>query len=67
MRAAEGSKRVLVTMPPQVRQWLEQTALYNGSTLSGEAVRAIRQCMEREPIRQPQERVKRERRATEAE
>ena len=29
-------------------------ALYNGSTLSGEAVRAIRQCMEREPIRPPQ-------------
>jgi hypothetical protein len=64
MRAAEGSKRVLVTMPPQVRQWLEQTALYNGSTLSGEAVRAIRQCMEREPIRPPQ---KRERRADAAE
>jgi hypothetical protein len=48
MRAAAGSKRVLVTMPPQVRQWLEQTALYNGSTLSGEAVRAIRERMERE-------------------
>ena len=42
MRAAEGSKRVLVTMPPQVRQWLEQTALYNGSTLSGETVPARR-------------------------
>jgi hypothetical protein len=59
MKAAEGSKRVLVTTPPQVRQWLEQTALYNGSTLSGEAVRAIRRCTEREPIRQPQERERR--------
>jgi hypothetical protein len=48
MRAAEGSKRVLITMPPQVWQWLEQTALYNGSTLSGEAVRALRERMERE-------------------
>ena len=67
MRSAEGSKRVLVTMPPQVRQWLEQTALYNGSTLSGEAVRAIRQCMERQPARQPQQRVRRERRAVVAE
>ena len=67
MRAVEGSKRVLVTMPPQVRQWLEQTALYNGSTLSGEAVRAIRQCMEREPTRRPQERAKRERTVAAAE
>jgi hypothetical protein len=64
MRAAEGSKRVLVTMPPQVRRWLEQTAQYNGSTLSGETVRAIRQCMERESIRPQQER---ERRAAAAE
>jgi hypothetical protein len=63
MRAAEGSKRVLVTMPPQVRLWLEQTALYNGGTMSGEAVRAIRQCMERESIRSPQGPARRQRRA----
>jgi hypothetical protein len=48
MKAAEGSTRVLVTMPPDVRQWLEQTARYNGGTMSGEAVRALRERMRRE-------------------
>jgi hypothetical protein len=50
MKAAEGSTRVLVTLPPDVRQWLEQTARYNGSTMSGEAVRALRERMRRERI-----------------
>jgi hypothetical protein len=45
---AEGSTRVLVTMPPDVRQWLEEAALYNGGTMSGETVRALRERMERE-------------------
>jgi hypothetical protein len=48
MKAAEGSTRVLVTMPPDVRRWLEQTARYNGGTMSGEAVRALRERMQRE-------------------
>jgi hypothetical protein len=48
MKAAADSKRVLVTVPREVRQWLEETARYNGGTLSAEAVRAIRERMERE-------------------
>jgi hypothetical protein len=45
---AEGSTRVLVTMPPDVRQWLERAALYNAGTMSSETVRALRERMERE-------------------
>jgi hypothetical protein len=48
MKAAEGSKRVLVTCPPDVRQWLEDRARHNGGTLSSEAVRAMREKMDRE-------------------
>jgi hypothetical protein len=38
MKAAEGSSssRVLVTVSPDVRQWLEKTARFNGGTMSGE-------------------------------
>jgi hypothetical protein len=47
MKAATDSKRVLVTVPREVRQWLEETARYNGGTLSAEVVRSIRERMER--------------------
>jgi hypothetical protein len=40
-------------VPPDVRQWLEQTARYNGGTLSGEAVRALRERMEHEGKHRP--------------
>jgi hypothetical protein len=46
MKAAEGSSRVLVTVPPEVRKWLEESARYNGGTMSSEAVRAMRMAME---------------------
>jgi hypothetical protein len=48
MKAAEGSRRVLVTCPPGVRQWLEDRARHNGGTMSSEAVRAMREKMDRE-------------------
>jgi hypothetical protein len=48
MKATEGSSRVLVTVPPDVRRWLEQTARYHGGTMSGEAVRCMRERMDRE-------------------
>jgi hypothetical protein len=47
MKAVAGSKRVLVTVPREVREWLEETARYNGGTLSAEVVRSIRERMER--------------------
>jgi hypothetical protein len=47
MKAAADSKRVLVTVPREVRQWLEERARYNGATLSAEVVRSIRERMER--------------------
>jgi hypothetical protein len=50
MKAAADSKRVLVTVPLDVRKWLEQRARYNGSTLSAEAVRSMRDRMEREGV-----------------
>jgi hypothetical protein len=48
MKAAADSTRVLVTVPPDVRQWLEECARYNGGTMSGEIVRSLRIRMEAE-------------------
>jgi hypothetical protein len=48
MKAAPDSKRVLITVPRDVREFLEERARYHGGTISAEAVRAIRERMERE-------------------
>jgi hypothetical protein len=48
MKAAEGSSRVLVTVPPDVRRWLEERAKFNGGTMSSEVTRALRSRMEKE-------------------
>jgi hypothetical protein len=48
MKAAEGSSRVLVTVPPDVRRWLEERAKFNGGTMSSEVTRALRWRMEKE-------------------
>jgi hypothetical protein len=48
MKAAADSKRVLVTVPRDVRDWLEERAKYHGGTLSAEVVRSTRERMERE-------------------
>src|SRR5260370_28394523 len=42
------ARRVLVTVPRDVREWLEERAKYHGSSLSAETVRSIRERMERE-------------------
>jgi hypothetical protein len=49
MKAAADTKtRVLVSIPADVREWLEERARYNGGTISAEACRSIRERMERE-------------------
>ena len=48
MRAAPNSKRVVVTVPPDVVTYIEQKASYNGGSISGEFVRSVRERMERE-------------------
>jgi hypothetical protein len=48
MKAAADSRRVLVTVPFDVREWLEERAKYHGGTLSAEVVRSARERMERE-------------------
>jgi hypothetical protein len=48
MRKLSDSKRVLVSLPLEIRQWLEERARYNAATISSEVVRAIRASMERE-------------------
>jgi hypothetical protein len=48
MKAAADSRRTLVTLPRDARQWLEERARYNGSTMSGEVTRSIRERQERE-------------------
>jgi hypothetical protein len=57
MKKAADSKRVLVTLPIDVRQWLEERARYNGSTISAEAVRSMRDWMEREGAAAGKDRV----------
>ena len=52
-KKAANTQRILISVPSEVRQWLEQRAAYNASSLSGEAVRSIRQAMEREADRAP--------------
>jgi len=40
--------KILVRVPPDVKEWLAEHALYNGATLGAEVSRACRQAMERE-------------------
>jgi hypothetical protein len=47
MKRAADSTRVLVTIPKDVRQWLDERAHYNGATLSAEVTRSLRDRMER--------------------
>jgi hypothetical protein len=44
---AAGGKRVLVTIPLEVKDWLQARAIYNGGTQSAEIVRSVRERMER--------------------
>jgi hypothetical protein len=48
VKRAADSTRVLVTVPKDVREWLEERARYNGATLSAEVTRSLRDRMERE-------------------
>jgi hypothetical protein len=48
MRKLSDSKRVLVSLPLEIRQWLEERGRYNAATISSEVVRAVRASMERE-------------------
>ena len=45
---AATNKRVLFTVPPDVKDWLEESARYHGATKSAEVVRSVRERMERE-------------------
>jgi hypothetical protein len=46
-----GSKRVFITIPNVVKDWLQGRAIYNGGTQSGEIVQCVREKMEREAAR----------------
>jgi hypothetical protein len=48
MKKAADTKRVLITMPGEVREYLQERAAYNGSSLSAEVVRNAREKMEKE-------------------
>ncbi|WMT70969.1 hypothetical protein [Bradyrhizobium sp. Ash2021] len=58
LKAAVDSKRILVTVPADVRLWLEERAKYHGGTLSAEIVRCVRERMERELAKVALERAK---------
>jgi hypothetical protein len=45
---AVDSRRVLVTIPVEVKDWLQERAKYHGGSLSAEVVRSARERMERE-------------------
>jgi hypothetical protein len=48
MRKLINSKRVMISLPNDVRQWLEARAQYNATTISAEIVMAFREKMKRE-------------------
>jgi hypothetical protein len=50
MKAAADSKRVMITDPRDVHEFLEERARYHGGTISAEAVMSIRERMERERL-----------------
>jgi hypothetical protein len=50
VKRAADSSRVMITTPRDVREFLEERAIYHGGTLSAEAVRSIRERMEREGV-----------------
>jgi hypothetical protein len=45
---ADIKRRVLVTIPADVGEWLEAQARFNGGTMSGEVTRALRSLMKQE-------------------
>ena len=45
---ANDNVRFLVTMPLDVRKWLQERAKYNGGSVSAEIVRTARERMENE-------------------
>ena len=47
-KAADAKLRVLISMPPDVRAFLQERARYNGGSLSAEVVRNAREKMEAE-------------------
>jgi hypothetical protein len=48
MKAAAGSTRVLITVPRDVKEYLEERARYHGGTISAECVMSVRPRMARE-------------------
>jgi hypothetical protein len=48
MEKATEKLRVLISMPPDVREFLQARARFNGGSLSGEVVRNAREKMEAE-------------------
>jgi hypothetical protein len=48
MRKIINAKRVFVSLPLEIRQYLEERADYHAATISSEIVRSIRERMERE-------------------
>jgi hypothetical protein len=46
MRKLIDSKRVMISLPNDVRRWLEARAQYNATTISAEIVMSLRARME---------------------
>lgn len=47
-RSATPSYRLIVRLPPELKQWLAEETIKNFSSQSSEIVRAIRERMDRE-------------------
>jgi hypothetical protein len=43
MKMAKRRRRIMITVPEDVRQWIVERAKYHGSTLSAELVRSARE------------------------
>ena len=52
-RRVMGTVRLVVMIPPEIKQWLESRAAYFGATISSEVSRSCRARMEEEAATMP--------------
>jgi plasmid stability protein len=48
MKSAADSKRTLVNLPRDIREWLQTRAQYHGASMSAEVIMSLRAAMERD-------------------
>ncbi|RYC30214.1 DNA-binding protein [Lichenibacterium minor] len=55
VKPSDGLPRLMVRFPPDIKGWLRQQAVHNGSSQTSEVVRSVRERMERQRAPQTME------------